>query len=422
MRWLGALVLVLGLSGCGADRWYPTVETVPAASETSGAGQAVGTEPDASDDDADPRTDAVPVEAAQALPTATYDESGGLVIRVEDAVLLAVANNRDLRVRRFDPTIAATFEDIERGVYDPEVFARASLARDETQVLGADIETDETELTLGLRQALPSGTALELRAEQTDTELTGAADVSESRIGLTVTQALLRGFGPAVNMAQIRQAAIEADISRAELRAFAEAVVAETEIAYWRLVQAGERIAIVDESLRVAERQRDDTLARIAVGGAARSDAAATRSEVARRKQALIQARSERAGSGLRLLRLVTPFDRLDFDRKVTLTTDAAISPGELGTLGERIALSQTKRPELQEARMRFEQRRLEVVRTRNGLLPRLDFFVELASSGVGGSVGQAWQDLDGDRVELEVGLDFSYRLGDRSAAARTVA
>ncbi|MEZ4548999.1 MAG: hypothetical protein R2874_00545 [Desulfobacterales bacterium] len=42
---------------------------------------------------------------------------------VEQAAMLALQNSRDLRVHRINPAIAGTFEKIERGAYDPEVFA-----------------------------------------------------------------------------------------------------------------------------------------------------------------------------------------------------------------------------------------------------------------------------------------------------------
>ncbi|MEZ4272348.1 MAG: hypothetical protein R3C68_13260 [Myxococcota bacterium] len=43
-------------------------------------------------------------------------------LSVEDAVVLALAHNRDLAVQQIKPIIAGTFEAIERGVFDPELF------------------------------------------------------------------------------------------------------------------------------------------------------------------------------------------------------------------------------------------------------------------------------------------------------------
>jgi len=39
-------------------------------------------------------------------------------------------NNRDLRDRRLTPVIAGTFEKLERGVFDPALFAEFNVARE----------------------------------------------------------------------------------------------------------------------------------------------------------------------------------------------------------------------------------------------------------------------------------------------------
>jgi outer membrane protein TolC len=396
---------LLLLTGCTPDRWQPTDRSVPPPGlepvEAFEAGRLGH------------RLEDIASDAPMALPQT--DAEGRLALRVEDAVLLALANNRDLRVRRHQPLIAATFEQIERGVYDPELFATLAYTQDHPSD-GSDEQ--QASAVAGLRQRLPSGTDLALSAGHERSDDGG----HESRLALGLTQALLRGLGPAVNLADIRQAALDGEISRYELRGFVEALIAETETAYWRLSQSERQIAIVSESLRLAALQRDDIAARIAVGTEPRSSSAATRSEVARREQALIEAEAQRNEARLRLLRLVTPFGRHDFDLTLRLESEATIGVEEVVSLDDRLALARQQRADLGEARLRLEQRRLACVVTSNGLLPRLDFFVGLGKTGRGPSLADAVGDIGDEGFDLELGLDFSYRLGDRSAAARQVA
>ena len=42
-------------------------------------------------------------------------------LSLEQATMLALRNNKDLRVEQLAPVIAGTFEEIERGAYDPEL-------------------------------------------------------------------------------------------------------------------------------------------------------------------------------------------------------------------------------------------------------------------------------------------------------------
>jgi outer membrane protein TolC len=119
---------------------------------------------------------------------------------------------------------------------------------------------------------------------------------------LSVTQALLRGFGPAVNLVSVRQAELDTVASLYELRGFSEALLADTEIAYWNYVLAGLEIEIFERSLAVARQQRDEVELRIEVGILPEVEAAAARAEVSSQEQALINARSLLEENRLRLL------------------------------------------------------------------------------------------------------------------------
>jgi len=61
----------------------------------------------------------------------------------------------------------------------------------------------------------------------------------------------------------------------------------------------------------------------------------------------------------------------------------------------------------------------LELVKTRNGLLPRLDFFVTLGKTGYADSFGRAVEDLDGDEYRVETGLNLEWPWAQRGARAR---
>jgi len=74
-------------------------------------------------------------------------------------------------------------------------------------------------------------------------------------MGLSVTQALLRGYGAAVNLIDIRQAELDTQISLYELRGFIESLVSDVETAYWQYVLASRSIIIFERSLEVARQQ-----------------------------------------------------------------------------------------------------------------------------------------------------------------------
>lgn len=354
------------------------------------------------------------------------DAEGRYRLSVEEAVFTAIRYNKDLLMQQLDYDISQTFEDIERGVFDPRAFARieAGEARSSETDRGTgnqfEVDSEFTGAVIGLRQELPAGTDIELDVSIEQDKSDRTPDQSEARVGLSVTQALLRGLGGPVNTARISQAAIDARISRFELRGFAEMLVYETESSYWRLVAANERIAAVESALQLARQQRMEIKERIAVGVAAQNQLPAAESELALNQQAAIDARSQRNELRLQLLALMQLPDENLFSRDLQCSSDADIERLDYASeVDEHVRLAMIKRADLGEARLLLEQQRLETVVTKNGLMPRLDFFVELGKTGFGPGTGDAFNHMDDDTYDVSVGLDFSYRLGDRSAAAR---
>jgi outer membrane protein TolC len=349
-------------------------------------------------------------------------------LSVEKAVLLALRNNGDLQVRQQTPVIVGAFEQIERGVFDPELFAETEYFRERTsetsRSTGEEFEVTGDDLTAvaGLRQRLPTGTTLETSLSQQRTTSSRTPEQQTARLGLSVTQSLLRGFGPAVNLATVRQAELDTLASIDELRGFSEALLADSEIAYWNYVLAKEEIAIFEASLEVARKQREEVELRIEVGILPEIEAAAARAEEALRVQLLINARSLLEERRLRLLRLISPSADGHLDRQLTAISDPRLPPQPISDLDDRLQLAEQSRPDLNEARRRLQQSRLETVVTRNGLLPRLDFFVALGKSGFADSFAESFRRLDGDSYDLSAGLRLNYLLGNRPARAQNLA
>lgn len=350
--------------------------------------------------------------------------SAPLTLSIEDAVMMGLQNNRGLQVQQFEPAIAGAFEQIERGEYDPELFAE--LTRTEENVTETDratesqfqVEGNEVEGVAGLRQRLATGTELEASVASERSISTRAPEQQSARLGLSLTQQLLRGMGPAVNLAGIRQAELETEASRFELRGYTEALVADIEITYWRYVSAREAISVVQTALEVAESQLDEIESRIEVGDLPHNEAAAAQAEVALRKQNLIEAQSLLMEQRYILLRLVNPGLLVERPRPL----DAVSLPDGNLTLEpeiyESLLLAEQSRPEIREAELRLRRGELETVVTRNGRLPRLELFINLGKSGYADTFDESFRDLDGPSYDYTVGIAFSQALGNRTARA----
>jgi outer membrane protein TolC len=349
-------------------------------------------------------------------------------LSLEQSVMLALGNNRDLLVRQLNPVIAGTFEQLERGTYDPELFAELEYNKERSSETSQateerfNLDSTETGVIAGVRQPLPTGTTLEVTAEHGRDTSNRAPDQQIARLGLSVTQSLLRGYGSAVNLASVRQAELDTLASEYELRGFTEALLAEVEIAYWKYVLAVKEIEIFERSLAVARQQRDEIEQRIEVGILPEIEAAAARAEVARRELALIVAQSLREERRLRLLRQVGHDLAAVAAPEIRTTSAPEMQPVAITDLADRLELADRSRPDLGEARLRQEQQRLETVVTRNGVLPRLELFMALGKTGYSETFGDSFSELGGDTHDLTAGIRFSRLLGNRSAEARHLA
>jgi outer membrane protein TolC len=361
-------------------------------------------------------------------PAATFPAEGPIDLSIEQATMLVLKNNRDLHVRQLTPVIAGTFEQIERGVYDLEVFAELEYgkerANETSRSTGTQFSVDgnDTSAVAGIRQEFPTGTTIEAEIEQNRSISNRSPEQQEARLGLSITQSLLQGFGPAVNLASVRQTELGTVASIYELRGFTEAMLAETEIAYWNFVLAKKEIEIFEQSLAVAGQQRDEVELRIEVGILPEIEAAAARAEVARREQALIQARSLLEERRLRLLRLINLPPDGRFDSLIIATSSPDLNSESITDLSDRIRLAEKMRPDLNEARLRLQQNRLETILTRNGLLPRLDLFIALGKTGFADTFSDSFSELDGDTYDFTVGIRLSHFLGNRAAEGRDLA
>lgn len=344
-----------------------------------------------------------------------FPSGGPLRLSIAEAVIGSIANNRGLEVQRLGPEIARLGELSAEAPFDTNLEGglSASSTRSPQGAAATPTDSDAQRLTLGASRLFSTGTTLGV---ELDASRSGAGDSASTRLGVSLTQALLQGRGTDVNRAAVRQARLDAAISRSELQAFTEGLVAQVEQAGWDYLLAARRIAIVERSLGIAETQLAEVRERIAVGRMAEIEQVAAEAEIALRREALINAKSARDAARLKLLRLLNPPGAAALGRELTITDVPALPAHDPATVADHLALALLRRPELAQARLQLERGDLTVLQTRNGLLPRLDFFLSLGATGYAASFADS---LDvGDGHDLAAGLTLRLPFGNSAARA----
>ena len=356
----------------------------------------------------------------------TVEESGPLTVTAEEAVLIALENNRSLVVERFNTEIMKTYQDQELAAFDPVVSAEVSAEKNDIQRLsgsGSDINSTTTEIYQGdisLSDFFPTGTFVEIDAEFSNTDSEKYEEIfATSRLGLSVTQPLLRGSGTDANLVQLRQARLDTDISRFELRGYTESLVADVENAFWDFALAQRRIEIYEGSLQLSKRQLAETEEMIRVGSLAESELAAVQAEVAVQQQELINAKSALESKRFYLLSLLNPPGKDKWGRKVELVYAPTLPEIKLDDVNKHIETALKMRPEINQAKRDIQRGELEIVRTKNGLLPRMDLFITLGKTGYANSFFKSVGDIPRDGYDALIGVNLEYPISNRDARAR---
>ena len=337
---------------------------------------------------------------------------GLLKIGIQEAILLAMENNQSLIVERMSPGITRTFEQEELGVFDPilggEVSSRRALA-DRLSRAGSATESSTVDSVTGLlslAKLFPTGTTLGLEGGTSYTDSSLYSDTfAANRLGLTVTQALLRGLDLRANLARVNQARLETLISQYELRGFTEILLEQVESKFWDYALAQRQIEIYTDSLTLAEKQMTEAEERIKIGDLAETELAAAQAEVALRRENLINARSTLAKERLDLLRLLNPSGSIDWNRDVILQYDTSPPSVELDNVEGHVEVALRMRPDLNQARLQIRQGDLEVVRTKDGLLPKMDAFIAFGKTGYANAFNRATDNIGGDSYDVTFGL-----------------
>jgi outer membrane protein len=370
----------------------------------------------------DQNTTAVETNTISASP-----RNNAIELTVTQAILVSLENNKSLSVQRFNPQILRTIEQQSLSAFDADITGNISGQRKAFMTVPVPHTESVPELNkellagIGISQFFPTGTTLALNGS---TDLLTGSDVNHpfasTRIGVTATQPLLRGFGTAVNMASVNQAKIDTKASQYELRGFVENLVSQIEETYWDYALAERQMEIVNQSLEIAQKQLDETKERIALGSLARSEMTTAEAEVALRQEDLINAKSSLAKTKLDLMRLISPPAANLWDKELVLLSTPSNPTAQPQDVEMHVAIAMQMRPELNQAKLQWQRDELEIVKTKNGLLPQLNAFITLGKTGYADSFGQSVKNIGNEnKYDVAAGIIFEYSPVNRGAEAQ---
>lgn len=377
----------------------------------------------------------VPIEAgkrqAQPLP-----EGDRIELSLSQAIELVLRNALDLDVASLTYQRTGFTIGTAEGAFDPNLTASLGADGNKTPPTRSfQALTSQTQsFDVGIGGLSKIGTQYSLgfggtrNDSPTTTTIPGYVEINptfSSGLTASVTQPLLRNFGTDVNTRLVVQSRLARDSQAWSFVASIQNAVQLVENSYWDLVYALANLESKKEALDRAKDVNRITRIKIDVGALAPIEIVQTEVTIAQREQEIILAEGQIGAAQDQLKRLlnvtdlavwnrpIVPTDRPS-EEKVTLDVEAGIQTAIEG------------RPEVKQAVVDIESKKVSVVYNRNQLKPRLDAKGTYGLSGVGfnndairegSSYSDAFEQIaHGNYPNWAVGLSFAVPIGNRTA------
>jgi outer membrane protein len=319
------------------------------------------------------------------------------VLRVtrDDVVRMAMENNPDLAVTRYEPVINDARVAAARAAFLPTLSSSLLRNSDQTPATNlfsgeGSVATDFWSGSAGVAQLLPWGTTYDVQftsARTTTTNpITTFTPSLSSTLQAVLTQPLLRNFKTDPARAELEISRRNRDIADIQVRERAAAVSADAEVAYWLLVSARAAVDVQQRSLDLALELERTNRARVDVGQSPPLDLVAASAEVAQRRENLIVARTQAAETEDLLRTLVVDPKRADY-WSVRLEPADKVPPVQpSGDLDAAVRRALAERTDIEQARRQIENSDTAVALARNQALPNLSAQATYLTTGQGGT------------------------------------
>ncbi len=373
----------------------------------------------------------------EALRKATEKKRGTEnVIRMslKECIELALTQNPDIFVSGLEPIKTQADQLTAKGMFDP--VWQTSLQYNYASVYASQeirayagvtsLETKKTNFTSSLGGKLKLGTqyALSFNTDWQATTFSNLKGEYGGQVLFTLTQPLLKGFGIKVNTAKIKMAEKAEKLAYAQLKMTVMNTVAEVVKAYWDLVGAIENVKVREEALANAERLLEISEKRREIGTAADIEVLQAKAGVATRQSELVAARAQMESACDILKNLLLIRDGDFFSKVLIIPTDRPrtfddekFDVEKLGPdVDESVQTAVKNRPEIEMAKLQIETADLQLLQTRNEILPQLDLIGAYGQGGRDPELSKMFYGIrDDQETYYSYGIKATIPLGNRA-------
>jgi outer membrane protein len=370
--------------------------------------------------------------------------AGNLYLSLSDAIALALENNLDVEIERYEFSLAeadllraksgAGINGIPTGVlpgiptgaglgllgstgtgigaagagsplgaglsYDPFItsnlnFGHTTVPQSNTVISGTNalVTTNKT-ANFGLVQAFSTGGSVALAYNNITQEQNSFRSTvnpfTNSSLDLTVTQPLLQGFGLALNNRNIRVAKNNLKAADYVFRQQLINSVANVVQLYWSLVAANSTVNVNRQAVAVAQKLYDDNKKQVEIGTLAPIEVVRAEAQLATAQQALVAAQSAvlQLEAVLKSALSRNGLARPEILGAHVIPTDPIRIPETeaIQPVQDLVSRALENRPDIAQSRIQLDNAGIILTGTRNALLPTLSLVGDMRSNALIGS------------------------------------
>jgi len=422
LRYLFLAALALGLFGCDYskyERGFPI---------SDGALREVGSFDLAAASTTRPTTHPSASTLPSTRPAAELAPPPPAEIRltIQECRQLALANNLDLKVELFNPTLAKESISQERARFE-SLFTASTNYSTTDQATATRLENAQAKaLTtdVGVTVPLRSGGAIQLDLPvnriETNNSFSTLNPAYSSDLAASISLPLLRGAGVVVNSHGIRIATYQYQTAQARTKLEVIRVLADVDRIYWRLYAARQELEVRKKQYDLAVAQLERARRRVKAGDAAQVDVVRAESGVADQIEAIINAQTAIRDRQRELKQII---NRPDLGLSSITAIIPATTPGALHYELDRkflIRSAMAGRMEMLQTEIQIAAGADNVEYARNQLLPLVTLDYQYNVSGLGKTFSNSFETLRSTRFQGHaIGLTVQLPIGNEAAKSQ---
>ena len=332
-----------------------------------------------------------------------HEKRGGILVSLNECVEIALAENLDVKIERFNLDLSEASIMAEKAAFDPSLGFRFT-NREATQPTATTLDaavssTEDVDFSVTWAQKLRYGADYNVNFYTTKSDTNSPFATFNpnyySSLQVSYSQPLLKNFGRRANTYGIEIARNNLEISRLQLEQRITDIVESVLNAYWDLVYTIENLSVQEMALHLAEELLRQNKIMVEVGTLAPIDVVEAEAGVASRKESVIVAENAIRDAEDLLRRFLNIKRGSEMWELPLVPTDIPIYEEYPVNEEKAIERALASRPELKEIDIDVVNQEKRIAFYRNQLKPTLDLVFTGNTAGLGGDLLSTVSDAD---------------------------